>query len=333
FFPGGGDLRPVQATPATVYQAASLSKTLAAVASLWIVQHGQLTLDADVTNLQTSWKLPPGKQTAANPVTLRRLLGMTGGTNVHGFAGYAINCTSSSCPLPTLTQILNGTNPPANNAAIQVTVTPGTQWTYSGGGYEVVHSLLQDVSGGSSYASIVQNNILTPLNMTSSTVTIPLPNAQLAQAAAGFIAPNGQIANLWNTYPELAAAGLWTTPSDMARLLLEISVAYEGGKGAVLTQASAQAMMTQVDSSQYGLGGAVRNPGTNNVLFMKNGSNLGFTSWFLVYPQIGSGLVIMTNYDEDTNTPANWTNLFGSAASAAVTGLGWSNFPGLADQG
>ncbi len=335
----------VPATPDTLYQAASLSKTLAAVAALWAVQQGKVTLDGDISNLLTTWKLPAGQQSQANPVTLRRLLGMMAGTNVHGFNGYQVSCNSAptpwpfSCPLPTLVQILNGTFP-ANNIPIKVVQTPGSQYAYSGGGYEIVEMLLGNVTG-SSYASICQNQVFNPLKMTNSSLTFPLPPPSTPilgappvpdRTAWGFLSSQQEIALHWNTYPEQAAAGLWTTPSDLAKLLLEISAAYVG-TGAVLTKASGQDMMTPVGTSHYGLGGAISNAGTNNVLFMKNGSNAGFTSWFVLYPNQGNGIVIMTNLDGGNAAPANWGNLFGSAVSAAVAGLSWPGYSGLCDCG
>jgi beta-lactamase family protein len=160
----------------------------------------------------------------------------------------------------------------------------------------------------------------------------PIPTTPLVDRTAwGFLSSQQTISTNWNTHPEQAAAGLWTTPSDMAKLLVEISAAYNGG-GAVLTQASALAMLTPVLGSQYGLGGAVRNPGANNLLFMKNGENLGYTSWFVLYPYQGNGIVIMTNLDSGSS-PANWMNLFNTAVSVAVTSLSWPAFPGLSDFG
>ena len=97
-----GTARPnVAASSATLYQAASISKTLAAVGALYAMQTNAkgCTLDSDVTSFQTSWKLPSG----TTGVTLRRLLGMTAGANVHGYPGYEETCTSSvNCLVPAL---------------------------------------------------------------------------------------------------------------------------------------------------------------------------------------------------------------------------------------
>jgi CubicO group peptidase (beta-lactamase class C family) len=328
-----GVARPnVPASASTLYQAASISKTLAAIGGLAAVQSGQsgLTLDVDISSLETSWRMPQGQQSASHPVTLRRLLGMTAGVNVHGFNGYPTACIGPSpCMLPTLVQILNGGSP-SNNPAIQIIDTPSKQWLYSGGGFEIAEALICDTMG-TAYGDFVQAKVLTPLNMTNSAWGSLIPQALADEAAYAYVKPGTPVPNRgWNAYPQLAAAGLWTTPSDFAALLLEVGVAL-AGKGAVLTQASAQAMLTPVDSSQYGLGGAVRNSG-QNILFMKSGGNLGFSNWLAYYPALGEGLVVFTNYDEDAQV--NWkASLFPKVFSAAARAMAWPDFPGLQDSG
>ena len=145
------------------------------------------------------------------------------------------------------------------------------------------------------------------------------------QSGAAF-ANKSQTPTPWNAYPQLAAAGLWTTPSDIAGLLIEVCNAL-AGNGLVLTQASAQAMLSPVDGYQYGLGGAVRNiDGGSSLLFMKSGANRGFTNWLAFYPQLGEGLVVFTNY---VPQPSVFTSIF----QAAATAMNWPDFPGLEDSG
>ena len=172
------------ASPATLYQAASISKTLAAIGGLCAVQSNAkgLTLDSDVTAFQTSWKLPSG----TTGVTLRRLLGMTAGTDVHGYPGYAQTCTSSAnCKVPTLVDILNGC---PGSQAVQIDATPGKGWDYSGGGYEIAESLIGDVMQ-IAYGDFLQAKVLAPLNMTSSTWGVPMPQAFQSQAAYAYVKP------------------------------------------------------------------------------------------------------------------------------------------------
>jgi CubicO group peptidase (beta-lactamase class C family) len=316
------------ASSATLYQAASISKTLAAVGGLCAVQANTkgCTLDSDITAFQTSWKLPSG----TSGVTLRRLLGMTAGANVHGYPGYAQTCTSSgNCQVPTLAEILDGC---PSSPAVTIGGTPGTNWLYSGGGYEIAESLVGDLMGVA-YGDFVQAKVLTALNMTSSTWGVPMPQAFQSQAAYAYVKPKTPAPTQWNAYPQLAAAGLWTTPTDLAKLLIEVGNALADG-GTVLTPASAVAMLSPVDNFQYGLGGAIRNIGASSLLFMKSGGNLGFSAWLAFYPEVGGGegLVVFTNYDG--NAEPDWKpKVFTPIFKAAAKAMSWPNFPGLQDSG
>jgi CubicO group peptidase (beta-lactamase class C family) len=312
------------ASTSTLYQAASISKTLAAIGGLCAIQANTkgCTLDSDVTAFQTSWKLPSG----TTGVTLRRLLGMTAGANVPGYPGYAQTCTSATnCEVPTLLKILEGC---PGSPAVTIDATPGTAWVYSGGGYEIAESLIGDVMD-TAYGDFVQAKVLAPLNMTSSTWGVPMPSSFQSQAAYAYVKPETPVSTQWNAYPQLAAAGLWTTPTDLAKLLIEVGNAL-GGSGTVLTAASAGAMLSPVDNRQYGLGGAIRNIGQSNssLLFMKSGGNLGFSNWLAFYPQLGGGegLMVFTN---TVWKPKVFASIFGAAAKA----MSWPNFPGLEDSG
>jgi CubicO group peptidase (beta-lactamase class C family) len=311
------------ASSSTLYQAASISKTLAAVGGLYAVQTNAkgLTLDSDVTAFQTSWKLPSG----TTGVTLRRLLAMTAGANVHGYAGYAQTCTSSTnCQVPALVDILNGC---PRSPAVTIDATPGTNWVYSGGGYEIAESLIGDVMG-TGYGDFAQAKVLAPLNMTSSTWGVPMPPGFQSRAAYAYVKPETPLSTQWHAYPQLAAAGLWTTPTDIAKLLIEVGDALGGG-GTVLTAASAGAMLSPVDNFQYGLGGAIRNIGqSSSLIFMKSGGNVGFSDWLAFYPRPGGGegLVVFTN---TVWKPKTFASIFGAAAKA----MSWPSFPGLEDSG
>jgi CubicO group peptidase (beta-lactamase class C family) len=313
----------VAASSATLYQAASISKTLAAVAGLYAVQTNTkgCTLDSDITAFQTSWKLPSG----TTGVTLRRLLGMTAGANVHGYPGYAQTCTSSTnCKVPALVEILDGV---PGSPAVKMDAAPGAGWVYSGGGYEVAESLIGDLMG-TAYGDFVLAKILAPLNMTSSTWGVPMPQTYQSRAAYAYAEPQKPAPIQWHAYPQLAAAGLWTTPTDIAKLLIEVGNAL-GGNGAVLTEPSASAMLSPIDNFQYGLGGAIRNIGqSSSVLFMKSGGNYGFSTWLAFYPGLGGGegLVAFTN---TAWKPKVFASIFGAAGKA----MNWPNFPGLQDSG
>ncbi|HSP90013.1 MAG TPA: serine hydrolase domain-containing protein, partial [Vicinamibacterales bacterium] len=232
-------------TPRTLFQAASLSKPVAALAALRLVEQGKLALDQDVNARLTSWKVPANEFTGTEKVTLRRLLSHSSGLTVSGFPGY-----SADAPVPALVEILDGQRP-ANTAAIRADVVPGTIWRYSGGGYTVMQQLLTDVTGRP-FPLLLEDMVLQPIGMKDSSYEQPLPAPRRALAASGHRADGVLLPGRYHTYPEMASAGLWTTPTDLARFLIEIQQALQG-KSKVLTTATAREMVT-VQKGSYGLG-------------------------------------------------------------------------------
>jgi CubicO group peptidase (beta-lactamase class C family) len=274
-------------TTETLFQAASISKPVTALAVLRLVQSGKLDLDTDVNRYLKTWKVPDNEFTAKNNVTLRELLTHTAGMTVHGFPGYA-----SDAPLPTVTQVLNGEKP-ANTPAIRVDTTPGTMWRYSGGGYVIVQQLLEDVTG-KPFPKLMQELVLEPIGMTHSTYEQPLPSARLAEAAMPY-RPDGQpVTGGPHTYPEMGPAGLWTTPSDLARYAIEVQKALAGKSNKVLSAAIARQMLTP-GMNHWGLGpGVAGSP--EHPYFTHGGANEGFRCNFMAYEN-GDGVFIMTNGD------------------------------------
>lgn len=277
-----GGTAPV--TTETRFQAASISKPVAAAAALAMVDDGQLALDRDVNIDLRRWTLPPSAFTAERPLTLRDLLSHTGGTTVHGFPGYA-----PGEAIPTLPQILNG-DPPANTAAVVSEARPGERWKYSGGGYEIVQQLIEDVSGRP-FADVVLDGVLAPARMAVSGYETP--------AAGDFALGHGSdgqpIAGGWHIYPEQAAAGLWTTPTDLARFGLALAASLRDDPGSVLTSETARTMMTPV-MNDYGLGPGVSGDGETLAL-SHGGSNEGFRAFWIIHPNSEDGVVVMTNGD------------------------------------
>src|SRR5688500_12367122 len=203
------------ATTSTLFQAASISKPVAAIGALRLVQEGKLALDEDVNAKLRTWRLPANELTARRPVTLRLIMTHSPGTPVHGFPGYA-----PGADVPTVAQLLDGQKP-ANTVAVRVDIEPGSRWRYSGGGTTVMQLLMTDVTG-EPFPSLMRRLVLDPAGMTASTYEQPLPAPRAAQAATGYRSAATAVTGRYHTYPEMAAAGLWTTPTDLARLVIEI---------------------------------------------------------------------------------------------------------------
>lgn len=277
-----GDASPgAPATPVTLFQAASLSKPVTAIAVMRLVEKGLLDLDADIRGYLKSWSLPEGMPDV--PVTIRQILSHTAGFTVHGFRGYA-----PGEDVPTTLDILNGAGP-ANSAPVVIDQTPGQAWRYSGGGYTVLQLLIEDVTG-KPFAEVMRDEVLAPAGMERSSYVQPLPSDWGAQLAAahdykGNFTPT-------HIYPEQAAASLWTTPRELAGLLAELSRIYQGGEG-WLGHKSVQDLATQVFEGM-GPGFAVDGEG-RNLRLTHGGSNKGFRSFMALYPERGDGIVVMTN--------------------------------------
>jgi CubicO group peptidase (beta-lactamase class C family) len=277
-------------TTRTLFQAGSISKTVAAMASLKAVQARRFTLDQDVNTILKSWKLPVGELTRTSPVTPRTLMSHVSGMgDGFGFPGY-----TPGTPLPTLQQILDGA-PPSNTGAVRLERAPMTAEEYSGGAVMVQQLALMDAVG-KPFAQIAREWIFAPLEMTDSTFEQPLPVARHTQAARAH-SPNGtrpQTSEPWRVFPEQAAAGLWTTPTDLARFAIEVQLALQGRPSRVLSPTVAREMITPVGVGGYAVGFAILKQG-EGWYFMHNGSTFGFRASLFAHSTKGYGAAIMTN--------------------------------------
>jgi len=272
----------------TLFQAASISKTFVALGALILVEQGRLALDEDVNSRLKDWKVPENEFTRMEKVTVRRILSHTAGLTVHGFPGYA-----RGRALPELTDILDGVGC-ANTAPIRVAAIPGSEWKYSGGGYTVLQKLMIDVTG-ESFPDLMRELVLEPLNMENSTFEQPLPAAREGCAACGHVRQIGRFRGNWNVYPEMAAAGLWSTPSDLVRFVIAMQEAKAGRTGGVLSPAIAGWMTTPVMKAK-GLGLALG--GVKNQFFGHDGRNYGFDSRLLGSDT--NGVAVMINANDDS---------------------------------
>lgn len=271
-------------TPQTLFQAASISKPVAAAAALSMVQDGLLDLDEDVNVKLKSWKLPTNEFSDEQPVTLRRLLSHTAGTTVHGFPGY-----SRGSNLPSAIDILDGRG---NTDPVRVDTIPGTKWRYSGGGYTIVGQLMVDVAG-KPYPEILRERVLEPAGMTHSTYVQPLPPAREKEAATAYASDGSAIEGRFHNYPEIGAAGLWTTAEDLARFVLAIQQSRAGVPGAILSRDLANQMLTP-GKEHWGLGLWVS---VDQEQFGHSGANAGFRSNLCGSLDDGWGIVVLTNGD------------------------------------
>ena len=281
-----------QVNTSTVFQAASISKPVTAMVALHLVEDGLLDLDADVNEILHSWKVPKSKHTRLQPdgslpkVSMRGLLSHTAGISVFGYLGYP-----AGSPLPTLQQILNG-EPPATSKPVRVSKIPGKEVHYSGGGYVVAQQVIEDVAG-KSLITLAQELIFDKLGMASSTFNHLLPEIYLTQAATAHRRAGDPVPGRWHTYPENAPASLWSTPSDLARLIIEVINSYNGKSNRVLSTGMTRQMLTP-QQGIAGLGFFIIQAGSG-IRFEHPGWNEGFHSLLIGDLVRGQGMVWMTN--------------------------------------
>ncbi len=207
----------------SLFQIASIGKVITALAVLKLVRDEKITLDEDVNNKLTSWKVAENKFTIKEKVTLRRLLCHSAGfTDDYGFAGYSVNDS-----IPPLINIIKA-QPPANNKkALIVNYVPGSLMRYSGGGYLIIQQLIEDITG-ISFTNYVKKEIFKKLNLQQSTYNY-YPDRNGFKIARGHD-ENGNVdaKEKYHVYPESAAAGFWTTPGDLAKILIEMQQEIKG---------------------------------------------------------------------------------------------------------
>jgi CubicO group peptidase (beta-lactamase class C family) len=270
----------------TLFQAASISKPVAAMAALSLVEEGKIGLDDDVNQYLVDWQVEENEHSETEKVTLRRILSHSAGLTVHGFGGYAYDDE-----VPDIFQIINGEKP-ANSGRIFPNITPGTIYRYSGGGYTVMQKMLTDITG-MEFPEIMDERVLSKLGMSSSMYRQPLPEGFHENAASAHKQNGEMIEGRWQTYPEMAAAGLWTTPTDLLKYAIEVQQSFAGESNLVLSKEMVAKMLTP-QMNNHGLGPVTGGSG-DSITFSHGGSNAGFRCEFLAFTKLGQGIAIMTN--------------------------------------
>ncbi|PQJ82160.1 serine hydrolase domain-containing protein [Polaribacter glomeratus] len=270
----------------TLFQAGSISKPLAALSALKLFENDSLELDKNVNYYLKNWQIPDNKFTKTEKVTIERLLTHTAGITVHGFPGY-----QQSDNFPDIIDVLNGNG---NTAKIVVNMIPGSIWRYSGGGYTIMEKVVEDISG-LTLEDYMHKNILQPMGMKNSTYQQPIAKKFQKNISSAYDENGKLIKGLWNNYPEQAAAGLWTTPSDLAKYCIEMQEILNSKKVGILTKATVEKMLTK-HKNDWGLGPSLQNE-KDSLIFGHGGKNAGFTNDMKAYAYQGNAIIVMTNAD------------------------------------
>ncbi|WP_286234247.1 serine hydrolase domain-containing protein [Thalassotalea sediminis] len=268
----------------TIFSAASISKVATSVMTLLLTQQKKLSLDTDVNAYLKSWQVPSNGNSQTNPVTLRRIMSHTAGLNVHGFRDFQPNEA-----LPNTVQILKG-QPPAKNPPIRLIYQPGKVYSYSGGGTTVMQLVIEDVMH-TSFEQASHRLLFQPLDMTNSSFATPTESlhTKVAKAHDRFgratALPRG-----WESMPEKAASGLWTSAYDLGLMLAELLESYHTKANVLLAPKVIKDMMTAEENSKHGLG-----PIIDGEAFYHSGANDSYRAYFYGNLATSNGFVILTN--------------------------------------
>jgi CubicO group peptidase (beta-lactamase class C family) len=279
--------RPV--TVNTLFQAGSISKSLNSVGVMKLVEEKKLGVDEDINNFLKNWKFPYDSISKGKPITLHNLLSHSGGLTVHGFPGYEI-----SDPLPDIYQILNGQKP-ANTAPVRSMIEPSLKYIYSGGGTTISQLIVMDVTK-MPYDKYMWENVLEPLGMTNSSYQQPPNPSKTNQLATGYLWAEKEVKGKHHIYPEQAAAGLWTNPTDLSKYIIETQLSYEGRSSKVLSREITRQRLTPYVDSTTALGCFISKRGDISY-FSHGGSDVGFLSIYYGNLKNGDGVVVQINSD------------------------------------
>jgi CubicO group peptidase (beta-lactamase class C family) len=297
-------------TVQTLFQAGSISKSLNAVGVLKLIQDKKLDLYTDINTYLSSWKFPYDSLSKGKKITIANLLSHTAGLTIHGFPGY-----KRSDSIPSLPQVLDGKHP-ANTKAVRSQFEPGLRFQYSGGGTTISQLIVQDVTR-EAYDEYMWKNVLKPLDMTMSSYTQPPSKDKEKFVATGYRADGKEVEEKYHVYPEQAAAGLWTNPTDLAKYITETQLSLQGKSNKVLSQEMTKLRLTPYVDSSAAFGVFIDEHGGEKY-FGHNGADEGFLSAYTGSFDSGNGVVVMVNSDNGA--------VLSEVINSVATVYGWKDY-------
>jgi len=276
-------------TSATLFLAGSISKSVNALGVLKLVDEHKIDLQKNINDYLQSWKFPEDSFTKNKKVTVANLLSHSAGLSVHGFPGY-----TPGDSIPSVQQILDGQRP-ANTAAVRSIFEPGLKFKYSGGGTTISQLIVSDVTG-MPYENYMQKEVLQPLAMNNSTYKQPYTKGKWENYATAYYGDGKEVKERFHVYPEMAAAGLWTNPTDLSKFIIETQLSYLGKSKKVLSQVITKRMLTFYVDSAVGLG-VFFSKEDGKKFFSHGGADEGFRAFYFGSFEDGYGAVVMVNSD------------------------------------
>ncbi|MFD2045445.1 serine hydrolase domain-containing protein [Ornithinibacillus salinisoli] len=276
----------------SIFNACSISKFVTAILVMSLTEQGVLDLDQDVNNRLISWKVPDYPFMTKSKVTLRTLLSHQSGitdpnnsftelTSIHG--------------IPTITDLLEGKTPYCTES-IKVTYEPESDFQYSDAGFCVIQQLIEDVMGRS-FTDVMNERVFTPLDIKNSIFGQEELGREKGNLACGHNKQGLVVKGKYPIYPYPAASGLWSTPTDIACLVIELMDALNGKGRLGLSPESAREIITSQGSMVWTGLGLFLERSKQELEISSLGWGVGFQCLMVAYPFKGSGMVIMTNTD------------------------------------
>jgi CubicO group peptidase (beta-lactamase class C family) len=274
----------------TVFNACSMSKFVTGMLVMILTEQGVLDLDGDVNEQLLKWKVPHHRFPAE--VTLRRLLSHQSGV-IDPDDSFSERILTDSGP--SMVEILEGKTLYCKSP-IEVKVEPGSEFHYSDAGYCIIQQVIEDVTG-KPFGQVTSELIFNPLKMKHSSFRKDIPKEGMSNFSCGHNKDGRLIDGGYSIYPYQAASGLWTTPVDIARLVIELTGSLKGQSKIGLTDVKAREMIRSQGCKEWAGLGVFLDGAEEELEISSLGWGIGYQSMIAAYPHLGNGLVIMTNTD------------------------------------
>ncbi|MGE7878525.1 serine hydrolase domain-containing protein [Peribacillus muralis] len=276
----------------SVFNACSISKFLTSILVMKLTEQGALDLDDDVNNRLCSWKVPDNELTKKHKVTLRNILSHQSGIIDPEGSFSELNSVRG---FPTLLELLEGRTPYCR-APIEVKYVPGCDFQYSDAGFVIIQLLIEDVTG-KPFKELVNELIFQPLMMNNSTLEMAISKEKREDFSCGHNVKGEVVDGKYPIYPYPAASALWTTPSDLAILVIELmnSLKEEGTIG--ISASTAKTIINSQGCKEWTGLGVFLGGSEQEIEISSLGWGVGFQCMMVAYPYLGTGIVIMTNTD------------------------------------
>lgn len=302
----------------TAFSTASISKTITASVCLILDEQNKIDIDVPVRKYLKRWQLPDSEYLQKKDLTIRHLLAHIGGTT-HG--GYADFYEGDSDSIPDIVDCLNGKGLPNYESGVEIFFEPESDAYYSGGGYVIIQLALEDELK-KSFAQIVDEVLIQPLNLAHTTMLQPNQKGFPENVAKCHDSQKQVIKTGLPICPQLAASGLWSTSKDLALFAIETQNALNGLNTKVISSKVAKEL-SEIITYKYMGGGALgwqRSFGFgNNDWLSIMGSNTGIGGEINITVNGKNGIVMLANGEMSNRLP-----VFNFIRNKIINQRGWA---------